>query len=105
MQTFDDFYLAKKLSNDEHNLLFYSDPVIHDTNISFKEFIKKQRERIHFLKQLNSTHILGLEKQELIYQYTIFPIKLFVKGFFRNKDISAFLIPLLVIIRIFLYLI
>ncbi|MFQ6115801.1 MAG: glycosyltransferase, partial [bacterium] len=89
MQTFDDFYLANRLMKLNCRVVLYGDPVIHDTHISLREIVNKQRERARYFKKFGPEQALGIPLRELLYEYLPLSFVLAFRGVFSDKDWAA----------------
>jgi hypothetical protein len=99
-----DFFWAQKLKEKGYQVMFYPDPLYHDTMKTFLTFLKKQ---IHGAKTF-STHgfeSMGLSTSDVIYEHFVLGIKKMMVGIFINKDHSWCYYPLVLITRGFVYFI
>jgi len=99
MQTFDDFYLANRLMKLNCRVVLYDDPVIHDTHISLREIVSKQRERARCFRKSGSEQALGIDSSELLYEYLPLGFVIALQGVFRDRDWAALMVPFFAFLR------
>ena len=101
----EDFELALKLKNKGYNLVYVKDAVYHDTDmgLSLSKFVKKQI-RVASTFSDNSDLKMNMSKKELLYELFIIGTKGMVNGIFKERDFSWLLFPLLIFLRIQIYL-
>jgi glycosyltransferase involved in cell wall biosynthesis len=104
LNCYEDFDLAKKLKKRGYKTLLYGDPIIHDTHVSFSEFIRKSYQRIRASNDGKMEKLMELPQKELFYEYCVLPLCMTLKGIFINKEPKWLLLPLLTLIRSLLYL-
>jgi hypothetical protein len=80
-------------------VVLYDDPVIHDTHISLREIVNKQKERATYFKKLGPEQSLGIHRSELLYEYLPLSLVTAVRGVFNDKDWAAFMVPFFVFLR------
>lgn len=99
LHDFEDFYLARRLLAHGFKVELWRDPIIHDTNISIREFFRKQHRRTHFLRQRRNTEILGLSSTEIFLEYGLYPVRIAVLGLVRDKDPASMIVLVLALTR------
>lgn len=102
----EDFDLASKLKNKGYKIIYLKDAVYHDTDmgLSISKFIKKQIRGASSLST-NSKTKMNLSKRDMVYENFFLGTKGMIFGLLKERDISWLLFPLLVFLRmqIFLY--
>jgi len=98
----EDLDLAKKLKEKKYKVIFYKDPLFHDTMRSPSEFLKKQ---IVGSKTFipDDFRLTGLTRSQLIYEHFLIGFKGMLNGLLRERSLSWFYYPLLVFIRFAVY--
>jgi glycosyltransferase involved in cell wall biosynthesis len=103
VDTYEDFNLANKLTNKGYEVIFYDDPVYHDSHNTLSEFYSKEIRRSKNFKKAGISKVTGVRFDKLILSH----IK---SGFldapihmFREKKPYLVIVPFLVSFRLMLY--
>jgi glycosyltransferase involved in cell wall biosynthesis len=101
----EDFDLALKLKNKGYKIIYLKDAVYHDTDmgLSISKFVNKQIKGASSLST-NSETKMNLSKKDMIYENIFLGAKGMINGLLEERDISWLLYPLLVILRIQIFL-
>jgi len=104
IDTGEDFDLARKLSLRGYSIIFYRDFVYHDTFKSLSELICKDLRRAPNFYRVGIHNIIGIPIPELLLEH-IKIVLLSVKNLFIKKKVFLVLVPIIVLLRLTVYLI
>lgn len=97
-----DFDWAQKLKDKGYQVVYFRDPVWHDTMKTLRIFGRKQ---IFGARTFTKTGMgfLGLSTKDIIYEHFVLGTKGMVRGLILDKDVSWMLFPLFLSIRLGAY--
>lgn len=100
----EDFDLAQKLNKNGYGLVFFQEPVFHDTDmgLSIKKFIKKQITGARSLT-INSQEKMNLSIQDIVKENLFIGSRWMINGLIYEKDISWLFFPILLFLRCYIY--
>ena len=98
----EDFDIAKKLREKGYGVVFYEDPLFHETMVTIREFLKKQ---ILGARTFLGTgfELMNLDVNDLLYEHLVIGFDGMFRGLFKQRDKSWLLFPLLLITRLSAY--
>ncbi len=100
----EDFDLALKLNKKGYEIVFFQEPVFHDTDmgLSIKKFIKKQIIGASSLT-INSQEKMNLSIQDILIENLFIGSRGMINGLILEKDISWLFFPILLFLRFYIY--
>jgi len=103
--TGEDYDLARKLAIKGYVVVFYDNPVYHDSHNTLTEFILKDLRRSTNFKRIGLSYLTGIPLRELITINFIVGFFLSLKNLFTKKAIHFGIVPLLLLLRLITYVI
>ncbi len=100
----EDFNLAVKIKLHGYQVIYIDDPVYHDTDmgLSLRRFIKKQFVTAETFtdQKFSST---GITTMDMLYEQIVLGTKGMLRGLFVQRDVSWFLYPFFLFLRVNIY--
>jgi glycosyltransferase involved in cell wall biosynthesis len=96
-----DFDIARRLCNEGFSVVFYPDPIWHDTMRSFHEFVRKQRTMASTLSK-KGFEMMGLSRWDSLYEQIILGSLVFL-GNVKRLDTASLVFPPYLITRLIIY--
>jgi glycosyltransferase involved in cell wall biosynthesis len=103
--TGEDYDLARKLAIKGYVVVFYDNPVYHDSHNTLSEFILKDLRRSTNFKRMGLSYLTGIPLRELITINFIVGFFLSLKNLFTKKAIQFGIVPFLLLLRLITYVI
>jgi glycosyltransferase involved in cell wall biosynthesis len=104
IDTGEDYDLARKLAMKDYEVIFYNDPVYHDTHDTLTELIRKDLRRAKNFKKVGLANLTGIPLRELLTVNLTFGIYLSLKNLFVKKKIYFGMVPIVLLLRLIAYL-
>jgi len=105
IDTGEDYDLARKLAMKGYEVIFYNDPVYHDSHNSLTELVCKDLRRARNFKKMGLTTSTGIRLRELITVNLIVGFYLSFKNLFIKKKVYFGMVPIILLLRLITYLI
>jgi glycosyltransferase involved in cell wall biosynthesis len=96
-----DFDIARRLCNEGFSVVFYSDPIWHDTMRSFREFVRKQKAMANTLSG-NGFQMMGLSPWDSLYEQLVLGSLVFLHNL-RQLDSASLIFPPYAMTRLAIY--
>jgi GT2 family glycosyltransferase len=96
-----DFDIARRLCNEGFRVVFYSDPIWHDTMRSFREFVRKQKTMANTLSE-KGFEMMGLSPRDSLYEQLVLGSVVFLRNL-RRLDTSSLIFPPYIMTRLAIY--
>ncbi|MEM2180851.1 MAG: glycosyltransferase family 2 protein [Nitrososphaeria archaeon] len=103
IDTGEDYDLARKLAMKGHSIVFYDDPVYHDSHKTLSEIIKKDLRRSKNFKRIGLSTITGISFKKLLFSYIKVGIFISIKNLFMMKKPFFGVVPIIVLLRFLTY--
>jgi len=98
----EDFDLAKKLNEKGFLVVYFTDPLYHDTMRTFKEFFYKQFTGARTFSEYGF-ELMGLSIKDIFYEHFMLGFSGMIRGLLFDRDISWLYYPFLVYARLYAY--
>ena len=103
IDTGEDYDLARKLAMKGYEVIFYNDPVYHDSHNTLTEFVRKDLRRAKNFKKRGLTPSTGIQLRELIIVNLTVGFFLSLKNLFTKKKAYFGIVPILLLLRLITY--
>lgn len=103
VDTGEDYDLARKLTEGGFEVIFYDDPVYHDSHNTLSELVLKDFRRAKNFKRIGLTFSTGVPPSKLIKVNLEIGLLLSLKNLFTKKEIYYGITPLIVFLRLITY--
>jgi glycosyltransferase involved in cell wall biosynthesis len=103
IDTGEDYDLARKLAMKKYHVVFFNEPVYHDTHSSLAEIVRKDLRRSKNFKMYNLSDLSGVPLCIFLMVSLIVGLYLSIKYLFKRKKVFYGIIPILLIIRLITY--
>jgi glycosyltransferase involved in cell wall biosynthesis len=104
IDTGEDYDLARKLAVKGYEVIFYGDPVYHDTHDTLTELVRKDLRRAKNFKRAGLTNLTGIPLCELVTVNLIIGIYLSLKNLLTKKKIYFGAVLIILLLRLLTYL-
>jgi glycosyltransferase involved in cell wall biosynthesis len=102
---FEDYYLAHKLKKSGYKVLYFQDPLWHDSHTTLREIVKKEFSRAKTSSTHDFVYLTGQSRSKWIQNHIIVTAQGFYQGIFHDRELTWLYAPLFVFIRGLAYLI
>jgi glycosyltransferase involved in cell wall biosynthesis len=102
VDTGEDYDIAKKLAEKGYEVIFYGNPVYHDSHRTLTELIQKDIRRAQNFKKMGLARSIGIPLNELV-KTEIKVMLLSVKGSFNRRKAYLWIVPIIIILRLLIY--
>ena len=103
IDTGEDYDLARKLAMKGYEVIFYNDPVYHDSHNTLTELVRKDLRRAKNFKKRGLTPSTGIQLRELIIVNLTVGFFLSLKNLFTKKKAYFGIVPILLLLRLITY--
>ena len=103
IDTGEDYDLARKLAMRGYEVLFYDDPVYHDSHNTLTELVRKDLRRAKNFKKRGLTPLVGIPLGELLTVNLIVGFFMSLKYLFTKKKAYFGIVPILLLLRLITY--
>jgi len=105
IDTGEDYDLARKLAMKGYKVVFYDNPVYHDSHNTLTELICKDLRRAMSFKKIGLYYLTGIPLRELVTVNFMVGFFLSLKNLFIKKEIHFGMVPILLLLRLITYII
>jgi glycosyltransferase involved in cell wall biosynthesis len=105
IDTGEDYDLATKIAEKGYSVLFYNDPIYHDSHATLAELINKDVRRAENFKKKGLTSSTGIPLTELIAVNLKIGLVESLRCLFAKKEPYFALVPVIVLVRMITYVI
>lgn len=103
VDTGEDYDLAKKLTTEGYSVLFYHNPVYHDTHTNIRELVLKDIRRAMNFKKIGLASSTGIPLSELVKTNLKIGLFLSIKNLITRKETYFGIVPVIVLLRLLVY--
>jgi GT2 family glycosyltransferase len=103
VDTGEDYDLARKLAMKGYEVIFYNDPVYHDSHNTLTEFVCKDLRRSKNFKKRRLTPSTGIQLRELVMVNLVVGFFLSLRNLFAKKKVYFGMVPILLLLRLIIY--
>jgi glycosyltransferase involved in cell wall biosynthesis len=101
--TGEDFNLAKKFMINDYEVLYYNDPIFHDSHSSIKEIITKDVRRVRNFKKIGFSNSTGIPLFEFVKTNLEIGLLQSMRCFITKKKAYYGIVPIIIFLRTIIY--